>query len=328
MAGKVTQVNVEGRNYGFVAGQAAKGACTALAADWVKPITLPEGTTLVDGMIVSIVFVNTTSVGYSGIKTVYSSDGLHFFYDQALTDPVELPPAGCYDAVNIQGQEYTLACFPVITFGSLSLPVCDSRGHYAGGALWAAGDTVAALYLDDRFMLLYSVVDEVTEGVSSPVSSNAVARDCVLKSEITDEVAIGNMYSVYSDAVAQALEWEDITSTVTLSKQTPSGYFTSYTPELISCYKQGNNIKLSFFCKFTASLGSGYVTLKIKVTSSKFTMSSLKSRVASCSYYGGIIIGILTNEYIGEADMVNIRIPAGSTIASGSDITVNVAFPV
>jgi hypothetical protein len=203
MAEKVTGVNVEGRNYEFLAGQAVRGACTALAADWVKPVTLPEGTLLVDGLIVAVMFVNGTSVGWSGTKTVYSSDGENFFYDQAMTDPVTLPPPDCYNVSLISGDEYSLSCFPVIVYGSHRLPVCDSRGHYAGGALWAAGDTVAALYLDEKFMLLYSVVDEVKLGVSSPVSSNAVARDAVLKSEITNEVAVDNMYSVSSNAVAQ-----------------------------------------------------------------------------------------------------------------------------
>lgn len=206
MADKVTGVNVEGRNYEFLAGQAVKGACTALATDWVKPITLPQGTLLVNGLIVAVMFVNGTSVGWSGTKTVYSSDGENFFYDQAMTDPVTLPQPECYEIDPVQGDEYLLSCFPVVIYGTHRLPVCDSRGHYAGGALWAAGDTVAALYLDEKFMLLYSVVDEVKLGVPSPVSSNAVARDAVLKSEIADVVAIDNMYSVSSNAVARALQ--------------------------------------------------------------------------------------------------------------------------
>lgn len=206
MAEKVTGVNVEGRNYEFLAGQAVRGACTALATDWAKPVTLPEGTLLVDGLIVAVMFVNGTSVGWSGTKTVYSSDGENFFYDQAMTDPVTLPQPECYEIDHVQDNEYLLSCFPVVVYGTHRLPVCDSRGHYAGGALWAAGDTVAALYLDEKFMLLYSVVDEVKLGVPSPASSNAVARDAVLKSEITDEVAINNMYSVSSNAVALALQ--------------------------------------------------------------------------------------------------------------------------
>lgn len=203
MAEKVTGVNVEGRNYEFLAGQAVRGACTALATDWVKPVTLPEGTLLVDGLIVAVMFVNGTSVGWSGTKTVYSSDGENFFYDQDMTDPVMLPQPECYAIDPVQDDEYLLSCFPVVVYGTHRLPVCDSRGHYAGGALWAAGDTVAALYLDGKFMLLYSVVDEVKLGVSSPVSSNAVARDAVLKSEIADVVAVDNMYSVSSNAVAK-----------------------------------------------------------------------------------------------------------------------------
>lgn len=207
MAEKVTGVNVEGRNYEFLAGQAVRGACTALATDWVKPVTLPEGTLLVDGLIVAVMFVNGTSVGWSGTKTVYSSDGENFFYDQAMTDPVTLPQPECYELTFVSGDEYTLSCFPVVVYGTHRLPVCDSRGHYAGGALWAAGDTVAALYLDEKFMLLYSVVDEVKLGVPSPASSNAVARDAVLKSEIADVVAVDNMYSVSSNAVARALSF-------------------------------------------------------------------------------------------------------------------------
>ena len=46
---KVTQVNIEGHNYGFVAGQAVKGSCTSTAADWVKTIVLPEGAVAITG---------------------------------------------------------------------------------------------------------------------------------------------------------------------------------------------------------------------------------------------------------------------------------------
>ena len=154
MAGKITGVNVDGQVYEFVAGQAVSGACSALSTDWVKPLTLPEGTDLVGGLIISVLFLNGNSVGFKGAKTVYSSDGENFYYDQAMTDPVTLPPEGCYSMTLVSGDEYSFSAWPVMTYGGITLPICDSRGHKSGGPLWDAGDTVSIIFYATGYVIL------------------------------------------------------------------------------------------------------------------------------------------------------------------------------
>lgn len=213
MAGKITGVNVDGQVYEFVAGQAVTGACSALSTDWVKPLTLPEGTDLVGGLIISVLFLNGNSVGFKGAKTVYSSDGENFYYDQAMTDPVTLPPEGCYSMTLVSGDEYSFSAWPVMTYGGITLPICDSRGYKAGGPLWDAGDTVSIIFYATGYVILaggegismevyptladaeqdlpnldegqfiateegdnFTVVDVVQKDIPNPVSSNAVAQ--------------------------------------------------------------------------------------------------------------------------------------------------------
>jgi hypothetical protein len=136
------------------------------------------------------------------------------------------------------------------------------------------------------------------------------------------------MQSVTSDAVASALEWEDVGSSVTLTKSSASGYFINYTITEKTCFMTKNMVKLYFNCAFSSSLPSGYNSLKIHVTSSKFTMKRDLGRVSATSYYGPTIIGILINEYSGETNAITIRIPPSSNISSGSNVTVNVMFPI
>jgi hypothetical protein len=150
----------------------------------------------------------------------------------------------------------------------------------------------------------------------------------VNKSDIVDEVTLNNMQSVTSNAVASALEWEDVGSSVTLTKSTVSGYFTNYTITEKTCFMTKNMVKLHFNCEFSSSLPSGFNSLKIHVTSSKFTMKRDLGRVSATSFHRDTTIGILTNEYSGETNAITMRIPSGSTIASGSNVTVSVMFPI
>lgn len=172
---KITEVNVEGDRYQFVAGNAVKAGCAATADDWVKTVTLPEGAVLTDGLTVSVLFLNGNTAGFTGSIDVYSDDGVHFYYDDQLTDPVTLPPAICYTMTFIEGQRYSFSAYPVISVNSASYPVCDSRGKPCGGPIWSAGDTISFLFLDNKFLALTTtVINEVTAASSLPVASNAV----------------------------------------------------------------------------------------------------------------------------------------------------------
>lgn len=176
MAEKITNINVEGRVYEFLSGQGVKGACTAPASSWTKPIVLPEGAVLLDGLIMAITFVNGNSVGFSGTKTIYSSDGENFYYDQAKTDPVTFPPVDNYTLEHTSGEEYSFSAFPTIVYGDHTLPVRDAKGHITGGAVWNTGDTVICIFIDNMFLMLSAAVSNaVASGDMNPVTSNAVA---------------------------------------------------------------------------------------------------------------------------------------------------------
>jgi hypothetical protein len=209
---KVTQVNIEGHNYGFVAGQAVKGSCTSNAGDWVKTIVLPEGAELTEGMVVATLFLNTNSVGFSDPITIYSATGNVYYYDPEMTEPVTLPPyEDCYIIEHVSGTEYTYQAFPVAVINGERVPVCDSRGRPCGGPIWSSGDTIASLYLDDKLLMLHSTtVNQVITGSTLPVTSGAVAQTAsALASELSpvNEVAAGVSKAPTSDAVAKALGW-------------------------------------------------------------------------------------------------------------------------
>lgn len=171
--GNVTQINVEGRNYNLVAGQATKGACTTSAAAYEKIVVLPDSTDIVVGMLVAVTFVNGNTAGFSGKKTIYSSDGTNFYWDSNLTDPVVLPPEGCYIIENVAGQEYEYQAFPVLSVNGEVLPLCNSKGHPTGGPLWNAGDVVTFLYLEDRFIAI--LAEEGTDIKVYPTLADAEA---------------------------------------------------------------------------------------------------------------------------------------------------------
>ena len=203
---KITKVNVEGDEYGFVAGQTVKGVSGALASDYVKHVILPEGAEVVEGMLIAVTFVNDNTAGYSGEKTVWSTDGINFYWDSGYTQLITLPPQGCYTVTATETQyEYKLSEYPVLVMGDMTKPFCDSRGHPAGGKLWQAGDTVTVINLENRFIALQTTVNEIIQGSSLPVTSGAVYEKC--KSlEPVDEVTSGNQHSVSSNAVAVSIK--------------------------------------------------------------------------------------------------------------------------
>lgn len=214
--GNVTQINVEGRNYNLVAGQAAKGACTTSAAAYEKVVVLPDSTDIVVGMLVAVTFVNGNTAGFSGKKTIYSSDGTNFYWDSNLTDPVVLPPEGCYIIENVSGQEYEYQAFPVLSVNGEVLPLCNSKGHPTGGPLWNAGDVVTFLYLEDRFIAI--LAEEGTDIKVYPTLADAEADlnnlsvgDIIGTEQggdgATDSVKAGDMRLVTSNAVARSLSY-------------------------------------------------------------------------------------------------------------------------
>lgn len=211
---KITQINVEGHNYGFVAGQAVKGVSGAAASEYVKIVILPEGSDIVEGMLIAVTFVNGNTAGFSGTKTVYSSNGTDFYWDDQLTDPITLPPQGCYTMTLISGQQYEYSAFPVLSMNGVVLPLCDSKGHPSGGPLWNSGDMVTFLYLDEKFVAVLSSggtdIKVYTTLADAEADLNNLSEGDIVGTEqggdgAVDAVTAGDYRLVTSNAVAVAI---------------------------------------------------------------------------------------------------------------------------
>ena len=171
---KVTKVNCEGHDYGFVAGNALKGVSGALASDYVKIITLSEGADLVEGCLLAVTFVNGNSAGFTGTQKAYSSNGTVFYSDPAMTEQITLPPQDCYTMTLVSGTEYDYKAFVCLNVNGVTVPFCDSKSIPQGGSMWAAGDTVTMLYMGNKFVAILSTVSQVAQGVDVPPTSDAV----------------------------------------------------------------------------------------------------------------------------------------------------------
>lgn len=172
---RVAKINIEGHNYELIAGGAVEGTSASQASDWTKILVLPEGAALVDGVFLAITFTYGNTAGFAAPKTVYSDDGVSFFWDDQLTDAVTLPDPRNYTVTLVSGQEYSLIEYPVLYFQDQAFPVCNAKGYKCGGPLWGDGDTIAFLFIDHKFfMFLTAVTDQVQSGNMLPVTSNAV----------------------------------------------------------------------------------------------------------------------------------------------------------
>ena len=153
---KVTQVNIEGHNYAFLAGQAIEGTCASSAAAWTKIVTLAGGAGVVDGVLLAIDFTYGNTAGLDEPTPVFSNDGENFYWDDQLTDAVTLPPDTNYEIEFVSGEEYSLIEFPVISVNNQIFPVCDAKGHKRGGELWGDGDTIVLFFVDNKFFVMSS----------------------------------------------------------------------------------------------------------------------------------------------------------------------------
>ena len=169
---KVTQVNIEGHSYGFISGNVIYGSCASQETDWTKNLSFSAGVDAVDGMFLAIDFTYANTAGTDRPVAVYSSDGVDFYYDQAMTDPVTLPPQRNYTVAHVSGTLYSLEEYPVMAFGGNAYPLCNARGKPCGGSnLWNAGDTVVMLFSDGKCILLSMVGIDTSQYSDAPLGS-------------------------------------------------------------------------------------------------------------------------------------------------------------
>ena len=113
----------------------------------------------------------------------------------------------------------------------------------------------------------------------------------------TDNVTVNNMQSVTSNAVAQALEWVDVSDNVTLTRV--SG---SYTVVSKKFYLQGATLFGYIEAYSTSTIASGQDICVMRISSSLFTLPKTKSMASSISYYGEYLVASLLNGYYEEQD--------------------------
>jgi hypothetical protein len=253
---KVTKINVEGHEYGFAAGSVVEGSCASQASDWTKTVLLTGETGIVDGVFLSIKFTYGNTVGFDKPKTVYSSDGINFYYDQAMTEAVTLPPVRNYTATLVSGDEYLLEEYPVISIANVAYPVCNAHGKPCGGLnLWSDGDIAVILFTDSKFI--------VVTAVSLPVA---------YKQEMFDiNHPIGELYiqypskkdpeSLYNIAGVITSTWNDITAEYDGAffrayKSGTSGDFVDYGESLTNKMQASQNLNHTHGSGYTGYSGS------------------------------------------------------------------------
>ena len=192
---KVTQVNIEGQNYGFIAGQAVSGVCSASAADYIKTVVVAGGSGLIDGMLIVVKFTYGNTAGFEDVRTVYSSDGENFYTDEEMTNPLVLPPPGCYTLTHMVDDMYEYMAYPVLDVDGIQGPYCDSRGHPMGGNLWIAGDEVPLLYVDGMFIDFAKTDNEAIKKLEANVSQIVDCKTDVRVFAVTADITLTLGYS-------------------------------------------------------------------------------------------------------------------------------------
>lgn len=149
---KLLRQNVSGTDY-TMAGCTLTGNCASASSDYVKVITLSDGDSISDGMMISCTFTNGNTAGRApDTIVIYSSDQVNYYSDSGLTVPFTLAPSGCYTITYTgTGNAYNYIDYPVLSIGGVTSPVYNANGSYAAKGLWNAGDTVMIAYSSGKF---------------------------------------------------------------------------------------------------------------------------------------------------------------------------------
>ena len=319
---KITKINVEGHEYSFAAGSVVEGSCASTGADWTKTVLLDGETGIVDGVFLSVEFTYGNLVGYDKPKTVYSSDGINFYYDQGMTEAVTLPPVRNYTATLVSGTEYLLEEYPVISINNVAYPVCNARGKLCGGtSLWADGDTVVILFAAEKFLVMsvtssgddikvYPTMADLEEDLPNLNEGDIVATEDYKPFNVVDEIAPGVMDAVTSNAVYNAMNtWVDISSQVSLSIRNNNANVTIGYKKVYIC---GSLLKFDIYCDCnTSGLSEGSDLCQIVVTSSLFTLPYSLARAYNPSYYGHGVTTIGMNVYNDDNGIITARLTKG-----------------
>ena len=126
----------------------------------------------------------------------------------------------------------------------------------------------------------------------SPDLSGLVTK-AELQSSFVNNIELYNMKGATSNAVAESMEWEDITDKVTVTKSSNSTT-SRFTPSIIHCFKCRNFIKLGIRVSPTSEIpapsGNGNIIFFIQIEN--IIPKSALSTVSTISYLGARIFPI------------------------------------
>jgi hypothetical protein len=141
---------------------------------------------------------------------------------------------------------------------------------------------------------------------------NGVKTVVPLSNEVaTDSVAPGNMESVTSNAVAQNTKvWTDISDQVTLTITQNNASVSIGHKKVYIC---GSLLKFDIYCDCnTSGLSEGSDLCQIVVTSSLFTLPYSLARSYNPSYYGGGVTTVGMNVYNNDNGVITARLTKAS----------------
>lgn len=171
MAESVSQVNIEGRNYQFIAAQALTGYCETIASEPVKRLEMAEGAAMPDGMMLKINFAYANTYEPTGYD-----DRLLLVYGNRA-----------FDIVDVHG-----------------VPA-------SGGELWgdSASPTILGMCLETKFYIFgagggaanYSRQGAYCDTAGNVAAKTAVMKDFVLSTGITFPITFSNDNTVVSGSL-------------------------------------------------------------------------------------------------------------------------------
>lgn len=128
----------------------------------------------------------------------------------------------------------------------------------------------------------------------SPDLSGLVTK-AELQSSFVNSIELYNMKGATSNAVAESMEWEDISDKVTVTKDVGGSTTSYFTPSIAHCFKCRNLIKLGIRIEPTRDIpapsGNGNIRFLIQIDG--IIPKSVLSTVSTVSYHGARIYPIV-----------------------------------
>lgn len=138
----------------------------------------------------------------------------------------------------------------------------------------------------------------LVDNPESPDLSGFVTR-AELQNSFVNAVELDNMKGATSNAVAESMEWEDISSRVTVTKDTAGSTTSYFTPSIVHCYKCRNMIKIGVRISPTRDIAapSGNGNIRFTIQIDGIIPTSALSTTSTISYLGTRVFPVVIGYY-------------------------------